>query len=153
MIILGLSGALNHDASAALLVNGEIVAASEEERFNRDKHAKNLMPLESARSCLKVAGVSARDVDVVAFPYAPISLFSKARWHFARRYWYAPDRSLDALLNGNRRFRRNRRRVMEVGEMLGIDWKRTEFVPVEHHLAHASSALTPATFKQLSAEA
>ncbi len=151
VIILGLSGALNHDPSAALLVDGEIVAAAEEERFVRDKHAKNLMPLEAARSCLKTARVSARDIDVVAFPYAPISLFSMARWHFAKRYWYAPDRSLDALLNGNRRFRRNRSRVLEVGEVLGIDWKRTEFVPVEHHLAHASSAYHLSGFKEKTA--
>ena len=74
------------------------------------------------------------------FPYAPISLRSAARWHYARRYWYAPDRSLDALLNGNRRFRRNRKRVLDAGRTLGIDWNRTEFVPVEHHLSHASSA-------------
>ena len=94
MIILGLSGALNHDPSAALLVDGEVVAAAEEERFIRDKHAKNRMPLEAARYCLAEAGISAAEVDVVAFPYAPIGLNTPARWHFARRYWYAPDRSL-----------------------------------------------------------
>ena len=132
MIILGLSGALNHDPSAALLVDGEIVAAVEEERFLRDKHAKNRMPLEAARYCLREGGVSPRDVDVVAFPYAPIGLSSGARWHYARRHWYAPDRSLDAIFNGNRRYRRNRRRVMEAGAQLGIDWSATEFVPVEH---------------------
>ena len=54
MIILGLSGALNHDPSAALLIDGEIVAAAEEERFIRDKHAKNRMPLQAARFCLGV---------------------------------------------------------------------------------------------------
>ncbi|MEZ5560117.1 MAG: carbamoyltransferase C-terminal domain-containing protein [Pseudomonadales bacterium] len=140
MIILGLSGALNHDPSAALLIDGEIVAAAEEERFVREKHAKNRMPLEAARFCLRQAGISPRQVDVVAFPYAPIGLTSPARWHYARRHWYAPDRALDALCNGNRRFRRNRARVREVGQMLGIDWNSTEFVPVEHHLAHASSA-------------
>lgn len=140
MIILGLSGALGHDPSAALLVDGEVVAAAEEERFVREKHAKKRMPVESARYCLRAGGVAPRQVDVVAYPYAPISLFGPARWHFARRYWYAPDRALDALLNGNRRFRRNRKRVVETGEMLGIDWNRTEFAPVEHHLAHASSA-------------
>jgi carbamoyltransferase len=151
LIILGLSGALNHDPSAALLVDGEIVAAAEEERFIREKHAKNRMPLEAARYCLQEAGISARKVDVVAFPYAPISLLSPARWHFARRYWYAPDRSIDALLNGNRRFRRNRRRVLEAGEMLGIDWDHTEFVPVEHHLAHASSAYHLSGFEEKTA--
>jgi carbamoyltransferase len=140
MIILGLSGALNHDPSAALLVDGEIVAAAEEERFVRDKHAKNRMPLNAARFCLEHAGLSARDVDVVAYPYAPIGLSSPARWHYAKRHWYAPDRAFDALFNGNRRYRRNRARVLAMGAELGVDWTATEFAPVEHHLAHASSA-------------
>ena len=151
MIILGLSGALNHDSSAALLIDGEIVAAVEEERFLRDKHAKNRMPLEAARYCLSEAKVDASKVDVIAFPYAQISLSSPARWHYAHRYWYAPDRGLDALLNGNRRFRRNRRRVLELGTELGIDWNRTEFVPVEHHLAHASSAYHLSGFEEKTA--
>ena len=151
MIILGLSGALNHDPSAALVVDGEIVAAAEEERFVREKHARNRMPLESARYCLRAAGISARQVDIVTFPYAPIGLGTPARWHFAKRYWYAPERSLDALLNGNRRYRRNRTRVMRFGEQIGIDWGRTEFVPVEHHLAHASSAYHLSGFSEKTA--
>jgi carbamoyltransferase len=140
LIILGLSGALNHDPSAALLIDGEVVAAAEEERFVRDKHARNRLPLESARYCLGAADVTPEQLDAVAFPYAPVPITSPARWHYARRHWYAPDRALDALCNGNRRFRRNRRRIRELGLELGIDWQRTEFVPVEHHLAHASSA-------------
>ncbi len=151
MIILGLSGALGHDPSAAIIIDGEVVAAAEEERFVREKHAKNRLPLESARYCLRAAGVGPRQVDVVAYPYAPISLFRQARWHYARRYWYAPERSLDALLNGNRRFRRNRRRAVELGDQLGIDWNRTEFVPVEHHLAHASSAYHLSGFEEKTA--
>ena len=140
MIVLGLSGALGHDPSAALLVDGETVAAAEEERFVRDKHARNRMPLEAARYCLQEAGVSPARIDAVAFPYAPISIFSPARWHYAWRHWYAPDRALDAIFNGNRRYRRNRARVTALGGELGIDWSRTDFAPVEHHLAHASSA-------------
>ena len=140
MIILGFSGALGHDPSAALLIDGKIVAAAEEERFVREKHARNRMPREAARYCLDEAGLAAAEVDAVAFPYAPISIGSIARWHYAKRHWYAPDRALDAILNGNRRFRRNRARVMALGEALGVDWSRTSFEPVEHHLAHASSA-------------
>ena len=140
MIILGLSGALGHDPSAALLVDGEVVAAAEEERFVREKHATNRMPQQAARYCLEEAGLAAAQIDAVAFPYAPISIGSIARWHYARRHWYAPDRALDAIVNGNRRFRRNRSRVTALGEELGIDWSRTSFEPVEHHLAHASSA-------------
>ena len=108
MIVLGLSGALGHDASAAILVDGKIIAAAEEERFIRDKHAKNKFPYEAAKFCLKQAGIKAEDVDIVAFPYAEIPLSSNARWHYAKRHWYAPDRALDAIFNGNRRFRRNR---------------------------------------------
>ena len=140
MIVLGLSGALGHDASAALLVDGEIAAAAEEERFVREKHAKNRLPLHAARYCLAESGVRPRDVDAVAFPYAPVSILGPARWHYARRHWYAPDRALDALVNGNRRFRRHRRRVLAAGAALGIDWSATAFKPVLHHLAHASSA-------------
>ena len=119
LIILGLSGALNHDPAAAVVIDGEVVAAAEEERFVRDKHAKNRMPLESARYCLAEAGVPATQLDAVAFPYAPVKLRSAARWHYARRHWYAPERAVDALLNGNRRFRRNRRRVLAMGSRLG----------------------------------
>ncbi|XOV83639.1 MAG: carbamoyltransferase [bacterium] len=140
MIVLGLSGALRHDASAALVINGETVAAAEEERFTRSKHAKNQWPEQAARYCLAEAGLAAQDVDCVAFPYAPISLFDKARWAYASRYWYAPDRALDALFNGNRRFRSHRRAILALGEQLGINWRRTRFEPVEHHLSHASSA-------------
>ena len=87
LIVLGLSGALMHDPSAALYVDGKLVAAAEEERFIRDKHAKNQMPLHSARFCMEFAGIRPDEVDVVAFPFAKVSLLSPARWHFAKRYW------------------------------------------------------------------
>ena len=141
MIVLGLSGSLTHDPSAALLVDGELVAAVEEERFLREKHAKNRWPYQAARFCLEEAGIAPTEIDCVAFPFAPIGLFQNpGRWHFARRYWYAPERALDALVNGNRHFRRNRRGILKLMRDLGIDPARAPFVPVEHHLAHASSA-------------
>ena len=149
MIILGLSGALGHDSSAAIMVDGKIIAAAEEERFIRDKHAKNKLPLEAARYCLKEAGVTPDQVDVVAFPYGEIPLTSAARWHYAKRHWYAPDRALDALFNGNRRYRRNRDKAMQLMRDLGIN--KAEFVPVEHHLAHASSAYHLSGFKEKTA--
>ena len=52
MIVLGLSGALGHDASAAILIDGKIIAAAEEERFIRDKHAKNKFPYEKDNSLI-----------------------------------------------------------------------------------------------------
>ncbi len=140
MKILGISGTIFHDASAALVVDGETVAAAEEERFIRDKHAKGRFPLEAARFCMKQAGIDPGDIDVVAMPYAKIPLTSPARWHYARRHWYAPDRALMALFAGNRRFYRNVRMAHRLMDDLGIDRNKTELVPVEHHLAHASSA-------------
>ncbi len=141
LTILGLSGALSHDPSAALYIDGKLIAAVEEERFVRDKHAKNRMPYESAKFCLEQAGITPAEVDVVTIPFAPISLFeSKARWHYAKRYWYAPDRSLDAILTGNRRFKRYRKKILWCLEQLGFDAKKVKLEPVEHHLAHASSA-------------
>jgi carbamoyltransferase len=137
--VLGLSGALGHDPSAALYIDGSLVAAAEEERFTRDKHAKNALPVEATRFCLAQAGITPGKVDVVAVPYAPIGLDSPARWHYARRYWYAPDRSLDALFNGNRRYRRYVGKIRAMLESLGFDWEALAFEPVEHHLAHASS--------------
>ena len=151
MNILGLSGAVGHDASAALLVDGQLVCAAEEERFLRDKHAKRKFPLKSARYCLQYSGLQAGDIDAVAFPYAPISLLNPGRWHYARRHWYAPDRALTAIFNGNRRYRRNRRAVIAMLEELGFERERIRFVPVEHHLAHASSAYHLSGFKQKTA--
>ena len=139
MIVLGISGAVSHDPSAALFVDGELVAAAEEERFIREKHAKGKYPYEAARFCLEHAGVRPEQVQVVAFPYARIGLRSPARWHYAWRHWYAPDRALDALFNGNRRYRRNMARLQQLVDDLGLGGGSARLVAVEHHLAHASS--------------
>ena len=140
MKILGISGAVFHDCSAALLVDGKIIAAAEEERFIHDKHAKGRQPIESVKFCLDYAGLKPDDIDMIAYPYSNISLWSPARWHYAYRHWYAPDRALTALFNGNRRYRRNYRQATEMLRQAGFDLDKTPFVPVEHHLAHASSA-------------
>ncbi len=140
LTVLGLSGSLSHDPSAALYIDGRLVAAAEEERFIRDKHARGRMPFEAAKFCLDFAGIRPADVDAVAIPFAPISLMEPARWHYAKRYWYAPDRALDALFNGNRRYRRYRGRILDCLAQLGFDPAKVDLVPVEHHLTHASSA-------------
>ncbi len=151
MIVLGLSGAINHDASAAIYVDGKLIAAAEEERFIRDKHAKGKMAYEATKFCLAQAGITPEQVDMVAFPYAEIGLKSPARWHYAKRHWYAPDRALTALFSGNRRYWRNHRNVMKLLDDVGIGADRVKFVPVEHHLAHASSAYHLSGFKEKTA--
>jgi len=146
-ITLGLTGPIGHDPAAALFVDGELVAAAEEERLIRRKHAKEQSPYHAARYCLQYAGISPADVDIVAIPNAPISLFSKARWHYARRHWYAPDRAVDSLFNGNRRYRRYVKTLKTLLEQLHIPWQKIKFVPVQHQLAHASSVYHLSGFK------
>lgn len=138
-ITLGLAGAIGHDPAAALFIDDELVAAVEEERLLRRKHAKDEAPYYSARQCMQIAGVRASQIDRVAIPYAPISLLNKARWHYAYRHWYAPDRSIDSLLNGNRRYRRYRKDLSRLLDKLQIPVSGAQIVPVEHQLAHASS--------------
>ena len=138
-ITLGLAGAIGHDPAAALFIDGDLVAAVEEERLLRRKHAKGESPYYSARQCMQIAGVKPSQIDRIAIPYAPISLLNKARWHYAYRHWYAPDRSIDGLLNGNRRYRRYRKDLDKLLERLQIPVSKAQIVPVEHQLAHASS--------------
>lgn len=139
LVTLGLTGSVGHDPAAALFIDGELVAAAEEERLIRRKHAKDEMPYHAARFCLQHASVSPGDVNMVAIAHAPISLLSPARWHYAWRHWYAPDRAIDSLFNGNRRYRRYVKNVRRLLEQLHIPWNRIRFVPVQHQLAHASS--------------
>ena len=140
MIALGLGGAVGHDPAAAVVIDGQVIAAAEEERFLRDKHAKGQQAEQATLYCLKQAKIRPSDVQVVAYPFSPISIFGPARWHYAWRHLYAPDRALTALLNGNRRFQRNKHDVFAMLQRIGIDPQKIKFVPVEHHLAHASSA-------------
>jgi len=151
LITLGLSGALGHDAAAALFVDGDLVAAVEEERLVRRKHAKGCMPREAAKFCIRSAKIKPRDINTVSVSYAPISIFSRARWHYARRYWYAPERSVDALFNGNRRYRRYMHEVKQLLDELKIPWDKVRFVPVQHQLAHASSAYHMSGFAEKTA--
>jgi carbamoyltransferase len=140
LVTLGLSGFMGHDPAAALFVDGELVAAIEEERLARRRHAKGMLPLQAASFCLQYAQVNPSEVNIVAIPYAPISFFSKARWHYARRHWYAPDRAIDSIINGNRRYRRFITELRQLLEKLQIPWKNVQLESVEHQLAHASSS-------------
>jgi len=151
MIVLGISGAVSHDPSAALFIDGKLVAAAEEERFIRDKHAKGRFPYEATRFCLEFAGIRPEEVDVVAFPHAEIPLSSPARWHYAARHWYAPDRALTALFNGNRRHHRNMVQLNKLISDLNIGGGKVRVEAVEHHLAHASSAYHLSGFKEKTA--
>jgi carbamoyltransferase len=139
VITLGLSGAIGHDPAAALFIDGDLVAAVEEERLIRKKHAYGEAPFLAARRCMQIARVGPAEINEIAIPHAPISLFNKARWHYAYRHWYAPDRAVDSVFNGNRRYRRYLVDLKVLLDKLHIPLDKVKIVPVEHQLAHASS--------------
>ncbi|MFQ5935779.1 MAG: carbamoyltransferase, partial [Acidiferrobacterales bacterium] len=151
MNILGITGPALHDNSAALFVDGELVAAAEEERFIRIKHAKRKQPVNAIKFCLEYAGIAPSEIDIVAYPYVKVSLAHKARWYYAKRHWYAPARAMRAIFDGNRHVRRTSAAVLQLLDELGIGSTRVRFVPVEHHLAHASSAYHLSGFQEKTA--
>src|SRR5262245_3004383 len=73
--ILGIS-AYYHDSAAALVVDGEIVAAAQEERFTRKKHDENF-PAEAIAYCLREAGLKPGDLDYVGFYDKPLLKFER----------------------------------------------------------------------------
>ena len=71
-VVLGIGPPYHHDASAALLVDGKLVAAVEEERFTRFKHATDQLPLRSVQYCLQRANLRPEDIEHVAFAWSQI---------------------------------------------------------------------------------
>src|SRR5258708_1466122 len=141
MIILGLN-AFHGDAAAALVKDGVLVAAAEEERFRRVKHWAGF-PTEAIRYCLREAGARLGDIDHVA-----VNQDSRAQW--AHRVAYAlrhpPDPGLviERLLN-----RRQRQQVPQLlAEAFPGDEFRGAFHNIEHHLAHLSSAFHVSPFDE-----
>jgi carbamoyltransferase len=141
--VLGLN-AYHGDAAAALVIDGELVAAAEEERFNRVNHCAGF-PARAAAWCLADAGVTPADLDHVAIGRDPkANLGAKLR----RTLRHAP--SLGFL----RTRLENAARVRDVrgplGEALGVepDGLSARFHHVEHHQAHAASAFFVSPFEE-----
>ncbi|MCG7203319.1 carbamoyltransferase family protein [Streptomyces arenae] len=132
MRVLGIN-ALFHDPAAALVVDGRIVAAAEEERFSRRKHGKRPLPFsawelpeQSARWCLEQAGLTAAHLDAVAYSYDPELALPAAQLQL--------DDPWDAL-----RQEYARQAPGFLAEALpGLDPEKVRFVA--HHVAHAASA-------------
>ena len=75
MKVLGIS-AFYHDSAAALVVDGKIIAAAQEERFTRKKHDE-AFPAKAVEYCLKDAGIKAADLNYVAFYEKPLRKFDR----------------------------------------------------------------------------
>jgi len=92
--VLGICGGIragHHDGAAALFQGGKLVAAAEEERFLRVKHATARLPELAMRYCLDAAGITIRDVDTVAYNYATIeNMAERLRDFFRFRFGHSP---------------------------------------------------------------
>ncbi|HEX5281406.1 MAG TPA: carbamoyltransferase C-terminal domain-containing protein [Micropepsaceae bacterium] len=139
MVILGIN-AFHGDSSAALIVDGRLVAAAEEERFRRIKHWAGF-PSQAISWCLAEAETTLSDVDHVA-------LNQNSRAHLGKKITYLLSRRPDAGLVLARL--RNRRKRQGVRELLEVKISGGKFrgavQPVEHHIAHLSSAFHVSPF-------
>jgi carbamoyltransferase len=139
--ILGIS-AFYHDAAAALIRDGEIIAAAQEERFSRRK-GEARFPIQAIAYCLEAAGLTAEQVDFVVFYERPMVKFERLLETFLA---FAP--------TGFRAFRRalpvwaSRKLHLPqvIGEGLGGDF-RGQLYCVDHHESHAASAFFPSPFE------
>ena len=136
--VLGIN-AVFHDPAAAVVVDGETIAAVEEERFSRRKHGKEPvafstweLPEEAARWCLKAAGLKASELDAVAYSYdpalapVPSGTLPESAWEDLRTLYV------------------QRAPLFLKSALPGLDPDRVRFVP--HHVAHAASAYLAAPF-------
>jgi carbamoyltransferase len=139
--ILGINS-VYHESAAALLVGGKLVAAAEEERFNRIKHGKpaefdnpHQLPERAIRFCLKQAGLALGDIDHVAYSFDP----KLRRTNFRIEWWDPQAEEVFRLRLGQVRS------VIDdlFGRSLG---PKLHFVA--HHLAHAASAYFPSPFER-----
>lgn len=149
--ILGLS-CYYHDSAAALLKNGEIVAAAQEERFSRKKHDSRF-PKNAVSYCLKSQGINLSDVKEVVYYEKPLLTFERLLETYlgaaprggrsfvaAMQVWLKEKLFLKTELKKN---------LKEVQESLGTD---STHIPnllfSEHHLSHAAAAFYPSPFEE-----
>jgi carbamoyltransferase len=140
--ILGIS-AFYHDSAAALVVDGAIVAAAQEERFTRKKHDEE-MPTHAIEYCLREAGLAAAELDYVAFYDKPLLKFERLLETYLA---YAP-RGFDSFRKAMAVWlpkKLHTRRELHRG--LGKAYRK-RIVFTEHHQSHAASAFFPSPFDQ-----
>src|SRR5579863_6131575 len=140
MNILGIN-AYHGNASAAIVCEGRLVAAVEEERFNRVKYAAGF-PAQAIRYCLKEAGLELKDIDHVAVPRNPYARLATKLFYSMRMPSFAPERAkVLAKFTG----------IPEaLAQAFDTDPSKigAKFHRVEHHQAHLASAFFVSPFER-----
>ncbi len=145
MLILGIS-AYYHDSAAALVRDGEILSAAQEERFTRVRHDAGF-PRRSIEACLTRAGVRLHDIDCVVFyekPFVKFERLLETYLTFAPRGFQSFRVALPVWLR-EKLFLKTQllRQLREIDADFGDDAK---LLFSEHHLSHAASAFFPSPF-------
>ncbi|WP_290665025.1 carbamoyltransferase N-terminal domain-containing protein, partial [Ignavibacterium sp.] len=139
MYILGIS-AFYHDSAACIVKNGEIIAAAQEERFTRKKHDHNF-PQKAIEYCLKEAGITANQLDLVAFYDKPFLKFERLLETYLT---YAPI-GFQSFIKAIPLWIKEKLWMKEmIKDKLGYEGK---VIFPEHHESHAASAFYPSPFQ------
>ena len=147
MKILGIS-AFYHDSAAALIDNGEIVAAAQEERFTRKKHDPGF-PTNAVKYCLEYGGTTLNELDAIVFYDKPLLKFERLLETY---YTFAP-RGIRSFITAMPVWIKEKmflkRLINEELEKIGYDKKNpVKLLFPEHHLSHAASAFYPSPYEK-----
>jgi carbamoyltransferase len=138
--VLGIS-CFYHDAAAALLCDGKLVAAAHEERFTRKRHDPDV-PVQAVKYCLQEAGLSIGDIDYLAFYDKPFVKFERILMTYLATF----PRSLPSFSKSIPIWLKEKLWVPRVlHDKLGFDG---EVLFAEHHQSHAASAFLPSPFEE-----
>ena len=142
-IVLGISS-FYHDSAAALVRDGEIIAAAQEERFSRKKHDPRF-PKNAINYCLEEAFIEAADIDAVVFYDNPILTFDRV----VKNALTVGERSQDQFSKAAYSVLGHKVWVeLMIEKAIGSLGKIGKLLVTEHHMAHAASAFYPSPFKE-----
>ena len=147
MRIAGIS-AFYHDSAAALIEDGRVVAAAQEERFTRRRHDARF-PRNALRYCLAEAGIGLGDVDYVAFydkPFLKFERLLETYLAFAPRGFASFRRAMPLWIR-EKLFQKDLLRKELSALASGVPWEE-RLLFSEHHLSHAASAFYPSPFQE-----
>jgi len=147
MILLGIS-AFYHDSAAALIVDGRVIAAAQEERFTRKKHDA-AFPMHAIRFCLDEAGITLADVHAVVFYDKPLLKFERlleTYYAFAPKGFLSFHKAIPIWLREKLFHKREIREGLKTVER--GEGKKLPLLFPSHHLSHAASAFYPSPFEE-----
>lgn len=145
--ILGIS-AFYHDSAACIVSNGRIMAAAQEERFNRQKHSAEF-PVNAIRYCLDEVNIKINDLDAIVFYEKPFLKFERLLQTY---YSFAP-KGIVSFLKAvptwldEKLFLKNKIKQL-LKEIEPYDQKKLKLLFSSHHLSHAASAYYPSPFDE-----